>query len=272
MSALDASLVQQSLAETATSKLDELEVFGSIASTNTHLLAQPAPAVGRFRVALADHQTSGRGRHSRRWLSSPGAGLLLSIAYTFPRQPAHLPALTLAIGVGIIGAFKELDIEGISLKWPNDIVALGGKLGGVLTELQAGAAGMTIVTGVGVNVDLPGELDFGLESDWAHRAVDLKSVRPDYPAREIIAGTLISALHAAIATYEAQGFAAFIDEWRRYDWLLGKEITVDMPERQITGVAAGVDEDGALLVDAEQKATRIISGSIVMAGGGKPGQ
>ena len=267
MSSLNAGLVQSSVPETSYARLDELEVFGSIASTNTHLLTQPAPAAGRFRVALADHQTSGRGRHNRRWLSPPGAGLCLSLAYTFSKQPEHLPGLTLALGVGIVDALQSLDIDEISLKWPNDIVALDAKLGGVLTEVQSGGAdGITVVAGIGLNIDLPENLDFGLESEWAQRVVDLKSVTPDVPAREVIAGTLIGSLHIVMATFEAQGFEAFADEWERHDWLSGQQVTVDLPDRQVAGVAMGVDADGALLLDTGSENMRIISGSIILAG------
>ncbi len=267
MRQLDAGLVLRSLGEQPATKLDELEIFASITSTNTHLLAQPPPAPGRMRVAIADHQTAGRGRHERRWLSPPGAGLYLSLAYSFDEPPGLLPALTLAIGVGIMDAMRELQIEGVDLKWPNDIVALDGKLGGVLTEAQSGPGdAVTIVTGIGLNIELHEPLEFGAESDWAQRAVDLKSVQSQYPAREIIAGTLIGSLYAAISRFASHGFDAFVDEWRCHDWLHGQTITVDTAGRQFTGVAAGVDADGALLVDVGGVRERILSGSIVMAG------
>lgn len=267
MSELDAGLIQRAIAAASLAHLVELEVFDTIASTNTHLLNQAAPSAGRFRVAMADHQSSGRGRHNRRWLSPPGSGLCLSLAYTFPDPPQHLPALTLAIGVGIVDALQSLGIHGVRLKWPNDIVALDGKLGGVLTEVQAGAAaGVTVVTGIGLNVDLPPELDFAAESDWAHRVIDLKSVRPDYPKRELIAAALIGSLHSVMATFQGRGFEAFIEDWRENDWLRGRKITVDLDDRKIDGIAAGVDADGALLVETGTGQSRIISGSIILAG------
>lgn len=267
MSTLDVADIQTPLTEFASSKLDKLEVFSSIASTNTHLLAQPAPAAGRFRVAIADHQTSGRGRHNRRWISAPGSGLCLSFAYTFAVMPSQLPGLTLAIGVGVIGALQHLDVDGVSLKWPNDIVALDGKLGGILTEVQSGTgSGVTVVTGIGLNMHNHESLDFGAESDWAHRAVDLSSIQDEAPGRELLAGTIINYLYWAFCTFEEAGFAEFAADWRRHDWLRDREITVDLPDRQITGVAAGVDDDGALLVDNKSGRARVISGSIVMAG------
>lgn len=267
MAVLDAPNIRRPLSELANSKLEMLEVFTSIASTNTYLMSQPAPQKGRYRVAIADHQTAGRGRHYRRWISAPGSGVCLSMSYTFSNKVEQLAGLTLAIGVGVIGALRHLEIEDVSLKWPNDIVALDGKLGGILTEVQSGKSKhVTVVTGIGLNVDIPQQREFGAMSDWAHRAVDLKSIKQVPPDYELLAGTLIEHLYLTFNRFEEFGLEGFLAEWQQYDWLLGKEITVDMPDQQITGIAAGVDEDGALIINADGARTRVISGSIVMAG------
>lgn len=267
MSSLDAGLFRQSLAAEPRAKLDELEVFGSVASTNTYLMAQPAPAVGRFRVAIADHQTSGRGRHYRRWVSPPGAGLYMSFAYSFEEQPDQLPSLTLAIGVGVIAALQKIGIDGVSLKWPNDIVALDGKLGGILTELQTRAtAGVTVVTGIGLNIELPKDVETSIESDWARRVVDVSKVCETIPGRAVIAAAIVNELHGVMRKFAALGFVAFVEAWTKHDWLDGREVIVDLPDKQICGVAAGVDNDGALLVDTGKGKTRIVSGSVMLAG------
>lgn len=267
MSNLDVSAIREPLTDLARSKLDKLEVFSSIASTNTYLLAQPGPAAGRFRVAIAEHQTAGRGRHSRRWISAPGSGLCLSFSYTFAQMPAQLPGLTLAIGIGLVKALQHLAIGGVKLKWPNDIVALDGKLGGILTEVQSPTGdGVTVVTGIGLNVHLHDIVDFGAESDWAQRAVDLNSIKQDPPARELLAGTIVEYLYSTFSRFEESGFGAFVEVWQQLDWLRDREITVDQPNGQMTGIAAGVDDDGALLIDNGNARTRVISGSIVMAG------
>ena len=263
MSKLDAELVRRSLADAAAARLEHLEVFTSIASTNTHLLAQAAPAVGWMRVALADHQTSGRGRHNRRWLSPPGSGLCLSLAYTFSRQPEQLPCLTLAIGVGIVDAMRELDIGGITLKWPNDIVALDGKLGGVLTEVQSRPGPeVTVVAGVGINIELPDALELGAEADWAQAPIDLHRVTEKVPQREVFAATMIGAVFSSMRAFEELGFVAFLEEWQLHDWLHGRTVTVDQQDGRIVGTAAGVDSDGALLVDTGDEQVRILSGTI----------
>lgn len=267
MSKLDAAAVQRSLTELANSHLEKLEAFSSIASTNTYLLERAAPAAGHYRVAIADHQTAGRGRHDRRWLSAPGSGLCLSFSYTFASAPKQLAALTLAIGVAIVHALQDLGVDGVSLKWPNDIVALDGKLGGILTEAQSGAGdGVTVVIGIGLNIRIDEPMDFGAESDSALPAVGLCSITHEPPARALLAGTIVERLHATSSGFEGSGFAGIADDWRRYDWLCGQAITVDLPGRQVTGIAAGVDNDGALLVDGKDGRERVISGSIVMAG------
>ena len=267
MAVLDAPNIRRPLSGPANSKLEKLEVFTSIASTNTYLMSQPAPQEGCYRVAIADHQTSGRGRHHRRWISAPGAGLCLSLSYTFLSRAEQIAGLTLAIGVGVIGALRHLEIEAVSLKWPNDIIALDGKLGGILTEVQSGKPErVTVVTGIGLNVDIPQRVDFGAESDWAHRAVDIKSIKQDPPDRELLAATLIEHLYLTLKRFEEFGLEEFLADWQQHDWLLGKQITVDMSDQQITGIAAGVDKDGALIIDADGARTRVISGSIVMAG------
>lgn len=267
MSSPDTSRIRQSLAAETRTKLDELEVFGSIASTNTYLMSQSAPDVGRFRVAIADHQTSGRGRHYRRWVSPPGAGLYMSFGYSFEQQPDHFPSLTLAIGVGVIAALEKLGIDGVSLKWPNDIVALDGKLGGILTELQSRKSnGVTVVTGIGLNIDLPKEATTNIESDWARRVVDVASICETVPAKVEIAAAIVNELHRVMRKFAALGFVGFVEAWAKHDWLKGREVIVDLPDQRILGKAAGVDIDGALLVDTGKTKTRVVSGSIILAG------
>lgn len=271
MSSLDASLISQQLRRRTNARLDTLEIFGSIDSTNSYLMARPAPAQGRFRVAIADHQTHGRGRHDRRWLSPQGSGLYLSLGYAFEDTPGHLPGLTLALGVAVVNALASLDISGISLKWPNDIVALGGKLGGILSEMQSGNTnGAVVVTGIGLNLDLPDRMDLDDDFGWAHKAVDVKTVAGGLPSRTDLAARIIDEFVSAIVRYERDGFEAFVDDWRRHDWLKGREVTVDTPGRQVTGTADGIDAEGALLVSNGPARMRIVSGSIVLANRAEP--
>jgi len=181
-------------------------------------------------------------------------------------MPQHLPALTLALGVGVVNALQGLKVNGVRLKWPNDIVALDGKLGGILTEVQSGQGdGVTVVAGIGMNIYLRDDIEFGAESNWAHRPVGLNSVADELPAGELLAGTIIENLYATLQSFEVSGLDGFREDWQQHDWLLGREIIVDMADKRVCGIAAGVDVDGALLVDAPDGLTRVVSGSIVLA-------
>ena len=98
MGKIDAAAIQQSLSDASASSLDLLEVFSEIDSTNSYLLRQRPPLPGRHRIAIAGHQTAGRGRHDREWISAQCGSLCLSIAHTFTETPDNLPGLTLASG------------------------------------------------------------------------------------------------------------------------------------------------------------------------------
>lgn len=267
MSRLEASHIHGHLSEETNARLDDLETFASIDSTNSYLMSQSAPAPGRFRVAIADEQTQGRGRHNRQWISPQGSGLYLSIAYSFANMPGHLPGLTLALGVGVIEALARLDVDGVSLKWPNDIVARDSKLGGILTEVHSGTSKhAVVVSGIGLNLNLPDDLELADASGWAHKPIDLAAITDAPPASGQLAGTIIESIQETCTVFESGGFAAFSQRWRNHDWLLGREITVDTPGRQVSGTAQGVDDEGALLIGNSSGQARIVSGSIVLAG------
>ena len=264
MSRLDAGVIRAALDETASRRLECFEAFAAIESTNSYLMQDEPPEAGRFRVALTDNQTAGRGRHGRTWQSPPGTGLCLSVGYTLAAQPNNLPALTLAIGMGLIDALESLAIHGVSLKWPNDLVARDGKLGGILTESQAlGGKSIHVVSGVGLNVSLPDDFDLGAER--AQAVVDLATLVGELPPSEVIAASLIDHLCRVFVDYETHGFAAYAGRWRERDWLRGRKLTIDMPNQPVSGVGAGLDDDGALLVAAEDGGVhRVTSGTVVL--------
>ena len=264
---LDSDLIRRALDEATAERLGTLEVFGEIDSTNTYLMQESGPAPGQIRVAVTDNQTAGRGRHGRTWQSPAGSGLCLSMAYSFASSPADFPALTLAIGLGAISALQTLGVDGVELKWPNDLILTNGKLGGILTEAQTQSAGaVTVVTGIGLNIDLSGQPDLVVETEWTQRIVDLKSQVEKLPARNDIAASLIIALSNILVDYESAGFAKFSRRWRSYDWLFGKAVTIATANEQISGFGAGVAEDGALLVDTETSGRqRVTSGTVSSA-------
>lgn len=272
MISLDGEVIRRSLGDTVESRLVAFEAFDEIASTNSHLMREPGPAPGQIRAAITDNQTMGRGRHDRRWQSPPGSGLCLSLAYTYAEQPADLSALTLAIGLGAIDALEKVGVSGVQLKWPNDLIASDGKLGGILTESQVQQSGaITVVTGVGINLDLGADFRLDDEADRVLRAADLARYAVTPPSGDKLAASLIDALCDVFIAYETGGFARYVQRWAKCDWLLGREVTIDTLRHHVEGVGAGIAKDGALLVDTGYSVSRITSGTVTVARIGKSG-
>ena len=266
MAGLDADRIRRALDAATCNALAEIEVFPEIESTNSYLMRQSGPEAGRFRVAVTDKQTAGRGRHGKTWQSPPGSGLCLSMAYTFGQSPGNLPALTLAIGLGAIENLGGQGIAGLQLKWPNDLIASNGKLGGILTEAKMGAHdALTVVTGIGLNIDLGDGLVPEDEGGGALRVVDLRSHAIEVPPAEHLAATLINGLQQTFVAYEQNGFEGFSGSWADYDWLHGREVSVEISGREVSGIGAGIASDGALLLETRDAGTkRITSGTVLV--------
>lgn len=267
MSSIDAAAIRDALNLASVATLAQLDVFSEIDSTNAWLMAQSAPETGMHRVAVADHQTAGRGRGGKRWLSSPGSSLCLSISYTFRKRPDNMAALTLAVGVAAVHALRDAGAGAVKLKWPNDIVAGDGKLGGMLAETHYRSEGnAAVVIGTGINLELPPEILATVDPGWAQSPADLKSILERPVSREMLYAGMVDHIVSALLTFEEHGFGAFADTWCRYDWLRGRAVTVEQPDGAISGKAAGIDGDGALLVQGAMTMERVISGSIRVDG------
>ncbi len=250
-----------------------LEVFAELGSTNSYLLTEAAPPLGCFRVALAESQTEGRGRLGRRWIAPPLSGLCMSVAYAFAKAPPNLPSLTLAIGAGVAAALQTMGVDDIALKWPNDLVARDGKLGGILTEVRPEIGpGRTMVIGLGLNVDLPDDIRLAAGERRAAKIVDLKACVEWLPSRPALAAGILQCVIAVIARFERDGFSAFHAAWQDRDWLKGKHVSIAHADKEVRGVASGIAEDGALLVGTAEGIRRIVSGSVTLvdSGAGEP--
>ena len=241
-----------------------IEVLFEVDSTNTQLYVDAAPRPGQARVLFAEIQRAGRGRRGRSWLSPFASGLTFSVAWTFAETPAGLPALGLAIGVAVAEALRELGAANLGLKWPNDIVCEGRKLGGLLLQLRTEAGGpATVVIGLGLNMALPPATRDELAVPGAFPVADLGDAMADrLPGRNELAGILSAAIVASLCQFERTGFSPFAPRWSALDALAGETVRVLQGESVVDGIARGADAQGALLVEVAGRLERFHSGDV----------
>ncbi len=227
----------------------DVDVAAECESTNTLLLtrADNAPSGA---VLVAERQTAGRGRMGRQWHAEPDASLTFSLLHKLPRGTVP-SGLSLAVGVGVAEALRELGVAGVALKWPNDILREGRKLGGILIEL----AGASAVIGIGLNLRLPAELPEELRG--VATALDLDIDRNQLLAR------LLASLHGVLESFGGDGFASLRERWLALNAYAGMPVRVISEFAvPVEGICMGIDVDGALLLETAVCVQRIVSGDV----------
>ena len=240
---------------TRPSELENLRSAGSERTPYGRRAADLLPC-----LLVAEHQTRGRGRLGRDWVSSQGASLTFSLS--LPLQPADWSGLSLAVGLALADALDPIAGPGqqaprIVLKWPNDLwlaepqlgPGCGRKLGGVLIETVSVGPHRMCVVGVGLNV-LPQVLDdsggLGNLVNLTHGYASLHEIEPALDAPAALARVAGPLVHALLR-FQAAGFAPLAPAYARRDMLHGLPISTTQPDVP-EGVADGVDERGALRV------------------------
>jgi BirA family biotin operon repressor/biotin-[acetyl-CoA-carboxylase] ligase len=234
----------------------DIDLLPSCDSTNAVLLARAEAGAPSGTVVIAAEQTAGRGRRGRSWCASPGDSLTFSLLWRF--APGTAPAgLSLAVGVAVARALAKASGKNTALKWPNDILRDGRKLGGILVELIPGAPHAAVI-GIGINLHLPA----GMPADVRATAAALCAAGETADESALYAA-LLGELLAALELFAASGFAALRPEW------LARHAMQDVPVllsadfgAPRNGICRGVDSDGALLLETDGRIERILSGEV----------
>jgi BirA family biotin operon repressor/biotin-[acetyl-CoA-carboxylase] ligase len=262
--ALDPARIRAHLMREVREHITNIDVAWAIGSTNTALLERPNPGSGTAEVLLAEYQSAGRGRRGRAWLAPPGGAICLSMSWTFREVPQDLGALGLVVGVCALKALREHGVDGVSLKWPNDLLVGERKLGGVLIDLRAESAGAAcVVIGIGLNLAL-GSAVLRQIAATGTAATDLASLARPPPARNALAAALVSACVRGLIEFERQGLKPFIEDWRAADALRGRAVNISAADGVARGVARGIDLRGALMLETPQGVRRFISGDVTV--------
>jgi BirA family transcriptional regulator, biotin operon repressor / biotin---[acetyl-CoA-carboxylase] ligase len=239
---LDAELIQSYISFADQLKID---IFDSIDSTNTYLKQRKSEK--KFHACLAELQTAGRGRFSRTWFSPFGANIYLSLAWYTHKLLHDLGGLSLMMGLATVQALTELGIQnGLMIKWPNDILWRGNKLAGILIEVNAESGKPSqIIMGIGLNVNMP--------ESWA----SINHILAADQDRNKIVGLLLNHIVHSIDEFNEQGFSeSFIQQWKPYDFLFGKPLSLKAGHHIINGIAMGVNSLGHLLLQHENAEIR----------------
>ena len=258
---LDQDRILADLSDTARLWLSRLEVHSVLDSTNNYLLARVAEDWPSGAVCLAEQQQAGRGRQGRSWLSPFATGLAASLLWRFPVATATaLSGLSLATGIAVARALCAVGVTEVGLKWPNDVLWRGRKLGGILLESGGKTGAFHVVAGVGLNVALPADEATAIDQPW----VDLAEILgADRPSRNQLAAQLISALIEIYVQFQHSGFAELAGEWASFDQMAGRQVRLNLGHTPVIGIARGVDATGALLLEtADGRITPYIGGEI----------
>lgn len=259
---LDAQQILGRLPPAARSVVRHLETLWRTDSTNDVLLARPNPPFGLSDVALAEYQTAGRGRRGRSWLAPPGGAICLSLSWSFREVPPDLGALGLAVGVCVLRALRHAGVQA-ALKWPNDILVEGRKLGGILIELRAESAGPAcVVIGIGLNAALGAQLLRRIAT-LGLGATDLASAGVTISRNDLTAA-IIGEVSRGLQNFAREALRPFIEDWRAADALRGSVVDVYAAGSMVRGVARGIDVHGALLIETPQGLRRFISGEVTV--------
>ena len=243
---LDADLLRAALPARVGAGPVALEVVWSVDSTNSELWRRPPP--DGCAVLLAECQTGGRGRLGRPWISPLSAQVCLSLRYRSGGGLARLDGLSLVAGLAVAEALHGLGFTQAGLKWPNDVVAGGAKLAGLLVECRGERAGpVHVVVGVGINVCLPQAAAAAIDQPWTDLARLSSQDRP--PSRNTVAVAVLGRLLEVLDQFGIEGLAPFLSRYAARDTLVGRQVRLTAGRQVIEGRALGLADDGGLRVD-----------------------
>jgi BirA family biotin operon repressor/biotin-[acetyl-CoA-carboxylase] ligase len=237
-----------------------LEVLDECPSTNTALAERAKAGASHGTVLVCEHQSAGRGRRGNTWTSAVGGSVIFSVLWRFPQGAEALAGLSLAVAVGAAKALERFGARGVALKWPNDLLCGGRKLGGILIETTGDTVGpSTAVVGIGVNL----RLSASVRKRIGRPVTDLATNCAVTPSRTAVLAGLVVSIASALEQFSREGFAPFRKAWlERHAWQ-GRRVVLSRADRRVAeGEIVGIAKDGALELASERGIVRFHSGEL----------
>jgi BirA family biotin operon repressor/biotin-[acetyl-CoA-carboxylase] ligase len=238
--------------------LKDIIVYDSVASTNE--LAMSVAAKSNLwinSVIIADSQERGKGRLGRKWVSPPGKNVYMSILLRPGLETRDATMLTLLAAVACTHAIKKISGLPVSIKWPNDLVLSGKKLGGILTEIRADIDKISLaVIGIGINVNT-GMEDF--TEEIRPIAISVKEGSKKFISRNELIVEILNQFDYFYGILIKQGKQLLMGEWKDLSSTIGKKVRVIIGDETVTGLAEDIDDNGMLILKLRSGLRRQIS-------------
>jgi len=240
-------------------KISSFEVHFSVDSTNTRAMAN-ANSGHDICLVMTEHQTQGRGRRGRSWISPFGRNLYMSLLWTFQGGVATLEGLSLVCALAVRRALARELYQGVSVKWPNDVLFERRKLAGILLEVSGDVSGpCKVVIGIGLNTEMPAQA--GAQIDQPFSDLALVDGRP--VDRNRLAAVVVSELVAVLQRFDDYGFQPFKEEWMGADCYRGEQVEVRSGQSVLPGICVGVDDSGRLLLETADGIQAVAGGELM---------
>lgn len=265
---LDRNIVLSELGGSSECFIHSLDLTFEQASTNQTLIDRAAQGLNIHRhLVVTECQTQGRGRRGRSWYSPFAQNLYFSLGWRTSNGVAAVEGLSLVVGLAVCRALSEFGVKDLALKWPNDILLSGRKLGGVLVELSGDISGdCDIVIGVGLNVLMSSLIDdAGLCEKKT--VIDFDSKPPGFtkiptpwvslieqvekPERNRVLIFIVRHILSILEGFEESTFSCYRKEWESLHFFQNKAVELISSQNKIVGVVIGVDDSGALVLNVD---------------------
>ena len=238
-------------------KQGNVSVIPVIDSTNQYLLER-MHELQSGAACIAEYQQAGRGRRGRQWFSPFGANLYMSMYWRLDQGPGAAMGLSLVIGIIMAETLHALGATDVRVKWPNDIYLNDRKLAGILVELTGKTGDAAhIVMGAGINLAMRSADASQINQGW----INLQEAGVTVNRNEL-AASLINSLRDALPMFEQEGLAPFVTRWAALDNFINRPVKLLIGEREVHGIARGVDSQGGLLLEQDGEIKSWVGGEI----------
>jgi len=234
-------------------------LLSSIDSTSNYLSQNWKESPGEGRVCIAEHQTAGRGRKGRQWISPFGANFYFSIGLELPLGLSALGGVSLLVGMSLCQTLNRYTSGKVRIKWPNDLLIGGKKLAGILVEASGETNDLSFLNiGVGVNWSMLEQQGEAIDQPWTN----LKKHLTKEVDRTQILSECLKELDAALVTFLDDGFRPLVSAWSEVSAFYKKDVTIHLPNKKIHGQEVGIEQNGALRVATSEGTQVFHSGEV----------